>query len=378
MFISYRRALGAGTIAVALLATTGSGLSAAATVPGWRIVSTDHRTGIDDQLTVLALSRSNAWAGGNVAPSHTQPPGVPFVEHWNGHRWSNSRLPAGVHGSVEVLSASSRNNVWAFGAPFNCAGPAFALRFNGSRWSVMKRWPGLCTVVGAAVNSPRDVWLFSNTNGAVKHFNGSRWRSVSVAPFVKWFDSARALPGGQIWALANTGGSEEAVTGTPQPGGGYTWSTTQLTGFSAGGSGDDALTTIVPVSSNNVWALGGGLHVVNGHNHWFPLVAHWTGDAWHRVRVTGAFTLQGDAATTDGHGGLWVTTGWDSTGIPPHLMHFVNGTFTPVHLPRHNGLYVGVFGLAKIPGVNSVWGVGALCGIGATGPNIGIILKHGH
>jgi len=49
-------------------------------------------------------------------------------------------------------------------------------------------------------------------------------------------------------------------------------------------------------------------------------------------------------------------------------MHLVNGTFTAVHLPRHNGLYVGVFGLAKIPGVNSVCGVGALCGLGATGP----------
>ncbi|MGO8957040.1 MAG: hypothetical protein ACLQFR_06700 [Streptosporangiaceae bacterium] len=377
MLINGRRAAGAGIAAAVLVTTGGSGLSAASNVPGWRIVSTDQRTGIDDELAVVALSRTNAWAGGNVAPSHTQPPGVPFVEHWNGHRWRNYRLPAGMSGSIEVLSASSWNNVWAIGAPYTGSGGAFALRFNGSKWRVMKRWPALSTLAGAVVNSPTDVWLFSGVSGAVEHYDGTRWRAATIAPGVNWFDSARALPGGQIWALANAGGGMEAVTGTPDAGG-YTWAATQLTGYSSGSAGSDALTTIVPVSASNVWALGGGLRIVKGRNHWYPLVAHWTGHGWHRVQVTGSFTLQLDAAASDGHGGLWVTTGWDSTGIPPHLLHFVNGKFVKVSVPPRGGRYVGVFGLARIPGSISVWGVGALTGLGAGGPNAGIILKYGH
>jgi hypothetical protein len=378
MLINGRRAVGAGIAAAVLLIAGGAGLSAASTVPGWRIVSTDQRAGIDDELTAVALSRTNAWAGGNVAPSHTQPPGVPFVEHWNGHHWRNYRLPAGLHGSIEVLGASSSHNVWAFGAPYTGSGGAFALRFSGSQWQLMKRWPALSTVAGAVVNSPTDVWLFSGVSSAVEHYNGSRWRAVTIAPGVNWFDSVRALPDGQVWALANAGGGVEVIAGTPDAGGGYTWSATQLTGYSAGNAGSDPLTTIVPVAASNVWALGGGLRTVKGRDHWYPLVAHLTSTGWHRVHVTGSFTLQQDAAASDGHGGLWVTTGWDSTGIPPHLLHFVSGKFARVSMPPRNGRYVGVFGLASIPGSISVWGVGALTGLGAGGPNTGIILKYGH
>jgi hypothetical protein len=49
-----------------------------------------------------------------------------------------------------------------------------------------------------------------------------------------------------------------------------------------------------------------------------------------------------------------------------------------VSIAPRDGLDVGVFGLAKIPESASVWGVGGLVGLGATGPNHGIILKYGH
>jgi hypothetical protein len=115
----------------------------------------------------------------------------------------------------------------------------------------------------------------------------------------------------------------------------------------------------------------------SGHDHWFPLAAHWNGSAWHAVKVSGAFTLGGGTSASDGHGGLWVTTGWDSTGIPPHLLHFAGGKFTRVNLPPRGGRHVGVFDLATIPGTTSVWGAGALTGSGATGPTTGVILKYG-
>jgi hypothetical protein len=353
----------------------GPALAALSAGPGWRIVSTDSRPGIDDEIAVTALSSSNAWSGGNVSPSHTSE-GVPFIKHWNGHRWRTSRLPGRLSGSIEVISASAWNNVWAFGANFSGMG-AYALRYNGHRWRLMRRFPSLGTISGAAVLSPANVWMFSAFSGAVEHYNGSRWRAITVSPFEQFYDSAKVLPDGQIWALAAQDGTENVVTGTPK-GSGYAWTTTALTGYSSGSSGSSPLTTIVPVSATDVWALGGGLRIVKGRDHWYPLVAHYDGVKWQRVPVSGSFTLQQDAAVSDGHGGLWLTTGWDSTGIPPHILHLVGHRFTKVNIAPRDGLYVGVFGLAKIPGSTSIWGVGGLVGLGATGPNRGIILKYGH
>jgi hypothetical protein len=354
---------------------TGPASAAPSAVPGWRIVSTDSRAGIDDEIVVTALSTSNAWSGGNVSPSHTSN-GVPFIEHWNGHRWSASRLPGGLSGSIQAISASAWNDVWAFGSNFEGVSGAYALRYNGHSWRLMKRFPSFQSINGAAVVSPANVWMFSGLNGAVEHYNGSSWRAVKVSPSEVYYDSAKVLPGGQIWALANGGGSENVVTGTPK-GSGYVWTTTALTGYSAGNSGSSPLTTIVPVSATSVWALGGGLRMVKGKDHWYPLIAHYNGVKWQKVPVSGSFTLQQDAAASDGHGGLWLTTGWDSTGIPPHILHLSGRKLTKVSVAPRDGLDVGVFGLAKIPESASIWGVGGLVGLGATGPNHGIILKYG-
>jgi hypothetical protein len=280
----------------------GPALAASSAVPGWRIVSTDSRAGIDDEIAVTALSGSNAWSGGNVSPSHTSN-GVPFIEHWNGHRWSASRLPGGLSGLIQVISASAWNDVWAFGSNFEGMSGAYALRYNGHSWRLMKRFPSLQSINGAAVVSPADVWMFSGPGGSVEHYNGSRWRAVTVSPSEQFYDSAKALPGGQIWALANGGGTENVVTGTPK-GSGYAWTTTALTGYSAGNSGSSPLTTIVPVSATDVWALGGGLRMVKGRDDWYPLIAHYNGVKWEKVPVSGSFTLQQDAAASDGHGGL--------------------------------------------------------------------------
>jgi hypothetical protein len=180
----------------------GPALGAPSAVPGWRIVSTDSRAGIDDEIAVTALSSSNAWSGGNVSPSHTSN-GVPFIEHWNGHRWSSSRLPGGLSGSIQAISASAWNDVWAFGSNFEGVGGSYALRYNSHGWRLMKRFPSLQSISGAAVVSPANVWMFSGLSGAVEHYNGSSWRAIKVSPFEQFYDSAKVLPDGQIWALAN-------------------------------------------------------------------------------------------------------------------------------------------------------------------------------
>ncbi|HXP22278.1 MAG TPA: hypothetical protein VN840_21740 [Streptosporangiaceae bacterium] len=349
----------------------GSAAGSGTAVPGWRIVSTDHRPGLVLELAATSLGPRNVWVGGNVATAHTDV-GRPVAEHWNGRRWSTSNLPAGLSGAIEVLRASAWNNVWAFGETDH-GDNGFALRWNGHRWLVMKRWRGFTSIAGAAVLSPADVWVFSAIIGGnpVQHYDGHSWQHVDTHTSIQSLDSVATAPNGDIWAIGTAGGT--AVLHGTRTGSGYTWQLTPLSMFDSGNGGED----IYAPSSTDVWAFGGGVRTVGGHDHWFPLAAHLSGQAWHKVSVGGRFTLAGGVSASDGHGGVWVTTGWDSTGVPPHLLHFNGATFAAVHLPPRGGRYVGVFGLATVPGSATVWSAGALTGLGATGANTGVILKYG-
>lgn len=359
------RVLYSGALAIALLAGMApQALASGSAVAGWQVVATGE-SGVSSYSVVTPVSARDAWAAGSSS-------GQIVARHWDGRTWRASRLPAGLSGSIQVLSASAWNNVWAFGTGDHGSG-GYALRYNGHRWLVMKRWPGSATSFSAViVRSPRDLWAFSYVTGLVEHYDGNRWLRIQIVPYVRWFDSARILPDGQIWAIAE---GPQVVTGTPK-GTTYTWKATRLTGLPPSHTGGDVLTGICPLSARNVWALGG--NVTTSGKTWYPLAAHWNGHAWARVRVTGSFTLAGGTSASDGHGGLWVTTGWDSTGVPPRLLHFAGGKFTTVHLPVRHRQALGVYGLADIPGTASAWGAGAWTGRGALGPATGTILRHGH
>ena len=237
-------------------------------------------------MGVTALSPSDAWAGGGVSLTETAN-GTPIADHWNGQRWSISKLPAGLSGAIQVLRASAWNNVWAFGASAEGDG-GFALRWNGHKWLLMKRWSGLTSVAGAVVRSPTNVWVFSRVTGIVQHYDGRRWRGVVVAPYMAWFDSVTTLPGGKVWAIGFLT-TTEVVQGTVS-GSGYKWNATTLTDFPGGQAGDE-LTDIYALSESNIWALGGDVRTVKGHDRWYPLAAHWNGHGWQPIKLSGNFTM---------------------------------------------------------------------------------------
>jgi hypothetical protein len=372
-----RRVLAAAMLAAAVPAWVTASAYAAmpragdmAAVPGWRVLAAGRLPG-GSLNSVIALSPRVAWAGGG--PSRAT--GKAVIEHWHGGRWTVSKLPSGLSGTISELSASSWNNVWAFGGPVHGNG-GFALRWNGHRWRVMKRWSTLTSVAGVVVRSPVDVWVFSRVNGFVQHYNGHSWQAVRVVANVSSFESVTSLPNGAIWAI--TGGLITVIVrGTVSKSGVYTWRTTALTGYPDPGTGGPPLTNLYARSATDVWAVGGGVRVVSGHDRWYPLLAHWNGHAWQRIKVSGTFRLGECNPVGDRHGGLWLTTGWDSTGVPPHLMHFTGGRLVRVSMPPRDGRYVGVISLANIPATASVWGAGALTGLGALGATTGVILKYG-
>jgi hypothetical protein len=139
-------------------------------------------------------------------------------------------------------------------------------------------------------------------------------------------------------------------------------------------TGGPSLTHIYARSPTSTWADGGGVRRGQRARAGTPLLARWDGQSWHRIAVSGRFRLGQSNPVSDGHGGLWLTTGWDSTGVPPHMIHFTGGKLVPVSVPRRERRYVGVLDLAKIPGKSSVWGAASLTGLGALGPSTGLII----
>lgn len=362
-----RRVLLVGLAAAACLAALPGG-ARAANVPGWRIVWTDHVKGQSTLLAASATGPRDAWMGGAGGASNSSF-GKPVILHWDGRGWGTSKLPSGVTGAIMFIRASAPQNVWAFGED-DPNGTAFALRWDGHRWAVIKRWSRtLGFFAGALVFGPKDVWIFRRDENQILHYTGgSTWRSSSI-PGVLAFSSASGLSSKDVWVVGQS--TFDATNPIVAHGGVGGWRVAQFPSFPQGNAGP-AITDIYERTASDVWAVGGNLSPAN---KWYPNLAHWNGHAWQRVKVTGNFILA--QAVSDGHGGLWVTTGWDSTGVPPHLMHLVAGHFTSVKMPKVGGRYVGDYDLAAIPGSTSVWGAGTLSGLGALGLNTAVILKYG-
>jgi hypothetical protein len=131
---------------------------------------------------VAVTSGTNAWAvGANVN-----------VLHWNGTRWSKqfSRSAAGLYD----VAALSRSNAWAVGELAVVGGRTrtFIVHWNGTKWSrvTSPNGPGAFnTLTGVAVTSPTNAWAvgcFGANGGCVStrtlllHWNGSTWSRVST------------------------------------------------------------------------------------------------------------------------------------------------------------------------------------------------------
>ncbi len=362
-----RRLLLAGLAAAACLAALPGG-ARAASVPGWRIVWTDHVKGPSTFLATSATGPGDAWMGGASGASGSSF-GKPLIYHWNGHAWGAAKLPSGLTGAIMVIRASAPKDVWAFGED-DRKGTAFAMRWDGRGWTVVKRWSGTeGFFAGALVFGPKDVWVFRRDKDQILHYTGgTTWHGSSI-PGVLAFASASGLSSRDVWVVGQS--ASDGTNPVVAHGGLGGWQVAQFPAFPKGNAGP-AITDLYERTANDAWALGGNLSPAS---KWYPNLAHWNGHAWQKVNVSGNFILA--HAVSDGHGGLWVTTGWDSTGVPPHLKHLIAGHFTSVTMAKVGGRYVGVYSLAAIPGSTSVWGAGTLSGLGDLGQNTAVILKYG-
>jgi hypothetical protein len=387
-----RRLAGAGlattlvavsVVAASLVASSGGLASAApaapAAAPGWRVSKVITLPKLVTLLTVDPVSKRDAWAGGCAATRIQQPgpggpvPTRPLIEHFGGKSWHRVATPRGLGGCIGYIRSSGPGNVWAFGwnVTPKFVTSAFALRLARGHWTVAKRWGpktiGSYLPIGAAVLSKSSVWVFFNNN-LVEHYNGRSWRKTAV-PGESFLQAVSTDSRGGVWVV--TEGSED-VDHLQVVDGKAHWSSTSISGaIPSSGS----VTGIYARTPTDVWVVGSSQVTRHGKTVFHPVAAHFTAGAWHSVGVHGILALA--EATSDGHGGIWLRRDWDNTGVPPAILHYARGVLRTIRMPVRAGQRAGILDIARIPGTDSAWAVGAFMNNGALGASTGLIMKDG-
>lgn len=273
----------------------------------WSLVPTASVGVSGTTLTGVAASAAHdVWA---IGYSNTYGTPQTLVQRWNGSQWSLVSSPAfGGGSSLEAITSLATNDVWAVGtrdgAAFGTTVATLAVHWNGSAWSAIptpnigNRWNSLEAVSGSSAN---DVWavgswrhiggLFQNL---ALHWNGSQWSIVptpNLSGAENQLQAVVAISSNDAWALGST---NDGITGRSiyLHWNGSVWSSVPGPGNGTALAGGEDL---VALASNDVWAVGSTL-------------SHWDGTSWTLApnpTVPGAMGIALQAATRVGACDLW-------------------------------------------------------------------------
>lgn len=322
--------LGAGT-AAAGAGPAGAGPAGAgpASAPRWHVVKSVTTNFTGDFTAVVATGKTSAWAFDGYASATGE-----TAWERTGTAWKKVAFPGKANDYVVTAGATSASNVWAF--TNNILGPSRALRWTGTKWSVMKTFPGQGLIGAASVVGPNDVWVFGQSypNGpGVWHYNGRGWGHVS-----KNLNGGSALAWNDVWAFGGTSVDH--------------WNGAKWTAMSVKGLlpkkqtlNDPLVVGILAKSDKDVYALGNG----NLQDEGGPLVVlRYNGTAWTKV-AQGSFGYGPDLEfSLDGSGGLWLPMD-GAFGGTSWLVHYAGGKLTKAAVPVSPAtLTIG--SVARVPG----------------------------
>jgi hypothetical protein len=364
-----------GTVSAALVAP------AEAASPTWQVVKTYNYSAYDSVSGVVALSTKNAWAfsGTNEADLTKS---RPLAQHLNGTKWGGTTLPTGLRGMLFAGDSSSASNVWTIGGVDGAE--SYALRWNGKKWAVAKKW-AQGQVTGVTAVSAKDVWVFgapgADQGVGTWHYNGKSWKKVST-PFLPGRGSK--VSGKDIWAVGRGLNSDSRAIGHWD---GKKWKVVPTGGAVPAdvwaGEGKPwrlvSVTDILARSAKDVWAtvvVDSG--AADGTASDKPLLIHWNGKSWKNVAAPATGTLTN--VTPDGNGGLWFTgsvrSGPDSErGVIRHRTSA--GKWSTATVSNAGKRLPRLSDLALFPGTRQVLGGGSLRPADDSGSDGAIFLYKG-
>ncbi|HEX4655826.1 MAG TPA: hypothetical protein VH307_00330 [Streptosporangiaceae bacterium] len=317
-----------------------------ASAPDWQIVATVHYGPGDNASgysAVVAPTSRDAWVFGGTNPGG---PSSPAAQHWNGKHWQSSPLPRGLTGFIVAADASSARNAWA-------VGDGYALRWNGTNWSVAKTWPRFGQLTSVAAINRDDVWVFGSSAFSGEagigawHFNGRSW--IRTGGLASSIYRASAVARNDIWAITAgpRGGSVVCYNG-------HTWKRVRS---AESALTDTQLNNVLATSRISVWVSG--ISPASGPPGRLVL-AHWDGSRWKRF-VAPWDVQQPERFASDGAGGIWIPVVTGGGNPATWILHMSRaGRWTRTAIAAGRAAAVGLGDLALIPGTTSLWGSGGL------------------
>jgi hypothetical protein len=265
------------------------------------------------------------------------------------------------HVVLEDVFAFDQDHAWAVGREVvgGSESQTLALRWNGASWGVVPTpspspfaGGGWCELLAVDALSPTDVWAagdqriqgpdgFVGTQILIERWNGSQW-TVFPAPMTSggsgnFVDDIEIIAPNDVWFVGDwltfppsSAARKEALT---MHWNGSSFSIVPAPFFANSPIGGHGLTAASAVSSNDVWAVGGG-H--DGDYVNFSYIVHWDGSSWsykpgptagwyHRLydvaaRASNDVYAVGDYQDESGYHGLflhWNGSTWTRLPDPP-------------------------------------------------------------
>jgi hypothetical protein len=245
---------------------------------------------------VAAISRSKAWAVGNVTSGSTS---YPLTMQWTGTAWHKVSSPSIAGGSLTAVAMSSATNAWAVG-----------------------------TITSGTTGEPQSLIL---------HWTGSAWTQVpspNPSSSVSLSGVATA-PGGEAWAVGSYSTTAKSHTLILR------WNGTAWTRVTSPSPGDEpGLTAVTVLSARSAWAVGGACGKTC--SAFQTLILKWNGHSWKRVKSPspgfGGSYLRGISATSARNAwavGSIIGCGCGSDG--PTILHWNGKAWKSVHAPNPTG-----------------------------------------
>ncbi|MFC4586144.1 hypothetical protein [Sphaerisporangium corydalis] len=364
-------------------ATPGAAASPAATgeiasSPAWKAVKAAR---LDDSAALLDVASTgprDAWAVGYEA-SAEDTEGAPAVQHWDGTRWTEKRVPASSAWHLVGVSADGPDDAWVVG---NAESP-YAAHWNGRTWTGFHPFgvaddyalTGVATTGGHA-------WLVGRnaSQGMITEWRGGGFRNALRAD---GYFTAVTAGRGHVWAVGTDAPAGSGKRGTPMIWHGSAVSGPDVQSWERGRTPEIAggvLRKVWMVSPSDVWAVGGV--TASGDSAEAPLVLHWDGAAWRRVpvpvprgRLDGLTALAADDVWVSGvdadHSGQVLFLHYDGQGFTPSYGPLLRREEEGQQYPESDD--IGRTGIARVPGTSRLWAVGSVGWGDAEAP---FVLRH--
>ncbi len=161
----------------------------------WRAVSLP--TGLADFLSdASATSATDLWAISGYGR---------YILHWDGSQWTISRR-WGRQGTLSGICAVNRRDVWVFGTSSSGVRTLGSWHFDGKSWAEVKGRGR--NIYRASAVSAHDIWaiLAGPHKDSILQFNGRRWRHMRTGRAlngVRWHDIL-AESGADVWVVGDT------------------------------------------------------------------------------------------------------------------------------------------------------------------------------